>query len=251
MEQNACILDPQRVNEEYERTVDEYKRASAELSKITGGVNLRSAKQKLWLLYEKLGFEPPKDPRTKQPIQTDKGVLSTTVDTLALLKPKNKEQQDFLRLYTRANKLNSLLTKNLNFFKGVVDEYAGEFRGIVNQGFTRTGRLSSSGRQLYFAKEKKTRGTQLHNQPREYKKLFFAPGDEWLCGEADGSQLEFRVGAQLSLDPVAIDEIENGADVHAFTAEVLTEAGEPGFAQLSFGERRQRAKPQTFSPINC
>jgi len=60
-------------------------------------------------------------------------------------------------------------------------------------------------------------------------------------GEADAAQLEFRVAAALGRDKIAIDEIISGADVHSFTAQVLTEAGEP--------TTRQAAKSSTFSPL--
>jgi len=241
IEFNGCELDAGRVKQEYEVTVDEYSKVRAELAELSKGINLRSKPQLAKLLYEELGFSPPLDPKTKQPLRTGKGAYSTTADTLSKLKATTEDQKKFLSLYKRLNKLNSLLTKNLEFFNGVVEDYDSRFFGVFNQGFTQTGRLSSSGRPLLFRREKKKRGAQLQNLPREYKKLFYAAKDGWVCGEADGAQLEFRVGAQQGRDEVAIREIENGDDIHSFTAQVLTEAGEP--------HTRQQAKSQTFSPM--
>ena len=59
--------------------------------------------------------------------------------------------------------------------------------------------------------------------------------------EADFAQLEFRVAAFLSQDEVAIEEVKNGFDVHAYTAKVITEAGQE--------TNRQDAKAHTFAPL--
>ena len=59
--------------------------------------------------------------------------------------------------------------------------------------------------------------------------------------EADFAQLEFRVAAFLSQDKTAMKEILEGTDVHAYTAKVITEAGQP--------TSRQEAKAHTFAPL--
>lgn len=59
--------------------------------------------------------------------------------------------------------------------------------------------------------------------------------------EADFAQLEFRVAAFLSQDEVAIKEVKEGFDVHAYTAKVISEAGQT----IS----RQEAKAHTFAPL--
>jgi len=59
--------------------------------------------------------------------------------------------------------------------------------------------------------------------------------------EADFAQLEFRAAAFLSQDGVAIEEVSTGFDVHAYTAKVISEAGQP--------TNRQDAKAHTFAPL--
>jgi DNA polymerase I-like protein with 3'-5' exonuclease and polymerase domains len=59
--------------------------------------------------------------------------------------------------------------------------------------------------------------------------------------EADFAQLEFRAAAYLSQDGVAIEEVSTGFDVHTYTAEVITNAGQP--------TDRQTAKAHTFAPL--
>ena len=59
--------------------------------------------------------------------------------------------------------------------------------------------------------------------------------------EADFAQLEFRVAALLSQDPVAMQEVSTGFDVHSYTAQIISEAGQK--------TSRQEAKAHTFAPL--
>tara|TARA_R110000868_G_scaffold142853_2_gene360401 strand:- start:1718 stop:2473 length:756 start_codon:yes stop_codon:yes gene_type:complete len=85
----------------------------------------------------------------------------------------------------------------------------------------------------------------MQNMPRggtfPVKRVFVS---RWKSGrilEADFAQLEFRVAAFLSQDKVAMQEIATGFDVHAYTAKVITDAGQP--------TTRQVAKGHTFAPL--
>ena len=85
----------------------------------------------------------------------------------------------------------------------------------------------------------------MQNMPRggtfPVKKVFVS---RWKGGkilEADFAQLEFRTAAFLSQDKVAMKEIEDGFDVHSYTANVITESGQ----KIS----RQEAKAHTFAPL--
>lgn len=240
IEFNGMDLDPSRVNEEYEKLTKELAAAEEELSTLCQGINLGSPKQLGVFLYEVLKFEVPKD-RKGKPLKTDSGGYPTASPVLAVLKSETPEQERFLSLYRRFNKLDSLLSKNLSFFKGVVDHNNANFRAVFNQGITQTHRLSSSGLRVFFPNEKKGKSVQFQNLPREYKRLFWAGTEDYLIGEADGSQLEFRVAADICRDSVAWQEIADGTDIHSITAKALTDAGEP--------TSRQEAKSRTFRPL--
>ena len=102
----------------------------------------------------------------------------------------------------------------------------------LTQHITATGRFSG-------------RNPNMQNMPRggtfPVKKVFVS---RWKGGhilEADFAQLEFRVAAFLAQDPVAIEEIATGFDVHSYTAKVITDAGQP--------TSRQDAKAHTFAPL--
>jgi DNA polymerase I-like protein with 3'-5' exonuclease and polymerase domains len=85
----------------------------------------------------------------------------------------------------------------------------------------------------------------MQNMPRggtfPVKKVFVSRFEGGKILEADFAQLEFRAAAFLSQDGVAIEEVSTGFDVHAYTAEVITSAGQP--------TSRQDAKSHTFAPL--
>lgn len=255
IEFEGMTLDKEAVKAEYEKTYAEWDAAQQRLHILTGGINLASPKQLGEFLYKQLKFAEPLD-YTGKPMRTGGGQVSTNATALQRLVAKTDVQREFLEVYRRFNKADSLLTKNLYFFLKVCDEHDGIFYGSFNQGVVGTHRLSSSGRPLLFAGEKKTKGAQLQNLPRNYKKLFWSGDEDWLIGEADGAQLEFRVGAQLGNDPVAIDMISNNGDVHTDTATVFVDWGaehpenpHPDFIGMDYKTGRQPAKPQTFKPL--
>ena len=85
----------------------------------------------------------------------------------------------------------------------------------------------------------------MQNMPRggtfPVKKVFISRWQGGKILEADFAQLEFRTAAYLSQDKVAMKEIQDGFDVHSYTANVITESGQ----KIS----RQEAKAHTFAPL--
>jgi len=85
----------------------------------------------------------------------------------------------------------------------------------------------------------------MQNMPRggtfPVKKVFVSRWEGGQILEADFAQLEFRTAAFLSQDKIAMKEIEDGFDVHSYTASVISDAGEK--------TSRQEAKAHTFAPL--
>lgn len=248
IELQGCQLDRERVVGAYQEAIEEMAELEQKLIVMCGSINLGSSKQLGEFLFDKLGFKVPLDHK-KKPMLTAKGAYKTDKATISKLKAVNKEQEEFLAAYIRFNQLDALVTKNLEFFKGVVEEYDATFYGVFNQAQTGTHRLSSSGRKLKFAGKKKESGAQLQNLPRQYKVMFTAHEDDYIIGEADGAQLEFRVAAELGNDKVAEEEIVNGADIHSVTSSVMIDAGHPDFIGKTVKQGRQIAKAHTFAPM--
>lgn len=248
-------LDNEKVQAEYEQTLAKKNEVEAQLYELTGGINLASPKQVGEFLFDKLKFAQPKDYNGK-PITTGSGAPSVSATALKRLVAKTDQQKLFLKLYGEFNKYDSLLSKNLIFFKRVCDERGGKFFGSFNQGIAGTHRLTSSGRPIVFVGEKSGRGVQLQNLPRIYKGLFGCHLGDYLVGEADGAQLEFRVAAELGGDSVAYDVIAGDGDVHTDTATVFVDWNaanpdkpHPDFIGKDYKSGRQPAKSQTFKPL--
>lgn len=129
----------------------------------------------------------------------------------------------------------SAVSSYLSAFVEGIDVYTREDNMLhvgLTQHITATGRFSG-------------RNPNMQNMPRggtfPVKKVFVSRWEGGQIMEADFAQLEFRVAAFLSQDPVAIAEIETGFDVHSYTAKVISDAGQP--------TSRQAAKEHTFAPL--
>lgn len=234
IEFEGLCLDKERVQIEYDKAMTIKEDLGRELAEMTGGINLNSPKQLKEYLYGTLQMPKARD---------DKGneLDSANAKVLAKLVPETDEQKRFLSLYKDYNKQVSLLEKNLEYFKLTCEQRGSRFHGEFKQNVVQTHRLASSGIPTLFEGLKKAKSVQLQNIPREFKRLFWSGEEDYVVAEFDGSQLEFRVAVDMAKDEVGTYEIENGVDIHSFTAKVVTDAGEP--------TSRQEAKAITFRPL--
>ena len=228
--QGMC-LDADRVNLVTQKVTAELVEIQQQFIKLYGDVNMGSPDQRAVLLFDTLKFAPPKDWRGN-PLLTPKGKISTSQDALARLKAKTKKQREFLELYGKYSKLNALYTKTLKNAQACCNENDGILLAQFNQTVTKTGRLSSTGL---------VHSIQFQNFPRDFKPLFKARHDGWRIGEADQAQLEFRGAVFMAQDVQGMEDIVNKVDIHAFTSQTLTEAGQE--------TNRQGAKEHTFKPL--
>lgn len=223
IEMRGMTLDPQRVRAEWAAEHEASQKNEQEIVALVGEVNMNSPKQVADLLYNKLQFKPLK--------VKGKPVFGTDRLTISKLTPETDEQRKFLELKLKQSQHDANLSKALDKFKECVDN-DDVLLGIFNQAVAQTHRLSSSGTKYRV---------QFQNMARRYKTLFRARRKGWLIGEPDGAQIEFRVAAFNGQDKTAYDSILNGEDVHQFTSDTLTAAGQP--------TDRQNAKAHTFKPL--
>lgn len=233
-------LDGPAVMAEYDRLVNRRAELRAELVAMAEGRKLKGP-QLAEFVYDVLKF--PEAKRDGKPIRTPSGGRITRADTLSGLPATTPEQKRFKTIYAEFNKADAALTKNLEFFKRVVEEQDGRFQASFNQSRTQTHRLSSSGRRTVF-RDGKARSVQFQNFPREYKRLFRAPSG-YVIAEADGAQLEFRVGGSLARDPQVLEDAVTGADIHRYTASVIFKKPENEVTS----KERTAAKSRTFKPL--
>ena len=135
---------------------------------------------------------------------------------------------------SRVQRLSAIDTYLSSFVEGIRTHTKPDNRLHVRllQHRTSTGRLSGA-------------DPNMQNMPRggtfPVKKVFVSRWEGGKIMEADFAQLEFRVAAYLGQDKVAMEEVATGFDVHAYTAKVISDAGQP--------TSRQDAKAHTFAPL--
>jgi DNA polymerase I len=234
IELNGLQLDSERVKSEYERTFRDFTEATRSLDRITGGINLGSPKQVGEFLYDKLGFAELS--RNGKPDRTPADGRKTDHETIGRLNASTPEQSAFAEAFGTFAQI-KFRTDFLKKLLDCCDQEGGLLYASINQAVTQTHRLASSGKKYKV---------QIQNIANDLKKLFKARLPGWLVGEADGSQLEFRVAAHLGRDPVALADIRNPKfDAHYQTGEVIYKKPREKINK----EERRIAKKDTFKPL--
>lgn len=164
--------------------------------------NLSSPKQLSVILFEKLGLDTKKSRKTKTGYSTNQQVLEK-------LRGDHPVIDNMLEHRTLAK----LKSTYVDALPALVRESTGRVHTDFNQTVVATGRLSSSNPNLQNIPIR----TEFSRQIRKA----FIPQEGWLLVAADYSQIELRILAHLSQEPVLIDAYNNDKDVHSVTARLL------------------------------
>jgi len=252
--QGMC-LDEERVDEVYQEYAAELVTLEREMDRVAHGINWKSSMQVANFLYDTLGFQEPRR-RDGSPIRTASGRKKADKATIAGLKPTTPEQKEFLGLRSRIGQVDAALSKSLEFFKGICVEHGGIFYAAFNQTTTATHRLSSSGHRTQFDLFDLPKTVQFQNMARIFKRLFQARNENWVMMEIDGSQLEFRVAAELGNDKRAMKDIINpDFDAHCQSAAIMSGENYDDFLrEYRAGSKKHKAlrtaaKVDTFKPL--
>mgnify|MGYP001794945634 CR=1 FL=1 len=176
--------------------------------------NLGSPKQLSVILFEKLGLDIKKSRKTKTGYSTNQQVFEK-------LKGDHPVIDNMLEYRTLAK----LKSTYVDALPALVRKSSKRVHTDLNQTVVATGRLSSSNPNLQNIPIR----TEFSRQIRQA----FVPQDGWLLVAADYSQIELRILAHLSQEPVLLDAYQNGKDVHSVTAKLLFEKD-----QITSEERR-------------
>ncbi|MEG3905996.1 DNA polymerase I [Microcoleus sp. B4-C5] len=180
--------------------------------------NLGSPKQLSEILLEKIPDEFQKKSRkTKTGYSTDAAVLDK-------LQGDHPIVDDLLEHRT----LSKLKSTYVDALPQLVRADTGRVHTDFNQTATGTGRLSSSNPNLQNIPIR----TEFSRQIRKA----FLPEEGWLMVSADYSQIELRILAHLSQEPVLIEAYQNNRDVHTVTAQLLFEKEEITPDERRFGK---------------
>ncbi|MBW4447918.1 MAG: DNA polymerase I [Spirirestis rafaelensis WJT71-NPBG6] len=168
--------------------------------------NLGSPKKLSEILFEKLGLST----KYSRKIQT-----GYSTDAATLEKLQEVDETGFVDAIMEYRTLSKLKSTYVDALPALVRPDTQRVHTDFNQTVTSTGRLSSS-------------NPNLQNIPirtafsRQIRKAF-VPESGWLMVAADYSQIELRILAHLSQEPVLVEAYQKNEDIHTVTARLVFE----------------------------
>ncbi|MGB8260424.1 MAG: DNA polymerase, partial [Terracidiphilus sp.] len=224
MEETGVELDAAVLAEMSTRLATDIHRIEADIHRLAGTeFNVNSPKQLGDVLFNKLAL-----PR---PARGGKGkATSTAQDVLEGL-----SDHEIVRLVLEFRQLSKLKSTYIDSLPLLAR--AGRLHTSFNQAATATGRLSSTNPNLQNIPIRTELG-------REIRAAFVAAPGKVLVG-ADYSQIELRLLAHYSQDPLLLEAYRTGKDIHTLTAAEVF--GVP--PMLIDAEHRRRAKAVNFGIV--
>ena len=200
VERAGVRIDGPALAAQSQRLEQELTRRTKEIYELAGGeFNIGSPKQLADVLFDKLQLPVLKRTGTSRAPSTAVEVL----EELALA-------HDLPRMILEWRGLMKLKGTYIDALPQLVNPDTGRVHTCFNQAVAATGRLSSSDPNLQNIPIRTGLG-------REIRRAFIAEPGHVLIS-ADYSQIEFRVLAHLSEDPVLVEAFREGADFHERTA---------------------------------
>lgn len=182
--------------------------------------NINSPKQLGEILYDKLGLSHKKK-------------KSTSAENLSEI----ENEHEIVKYILRFRKVSKFLNTYVSGIYPHIDK--NKFvHTYFKQTFTTTGRLSST--------EPNLQNIPIRSEEsREIRSMFVASSEDSVLIDADYSQIELRILAHMSKDPLFVDAFNNGDDIHTQTASSIY--GLP--KELISKDMRRSAKVVNFGII--
>lgn len=227
MERTGIRIDPSALDELSGRMELEIERLTSEIHTLAGrSFNINSPQQLGKVLFDDLGLPmPTRYGKGKTP--------STAADVLEELAAEHPIAAKVLE-YRQLAKLKGTYVDALPV---LIRPDTGRLHTSFNQAGAATGRLSSSNPNLQNIPIRTELGREI--------RAAFVPREGWSLIVADYSQIELRLLAHMSRDPVLVEAFRNGEDIHTRTAAEVF-----GVAPLMVTpELRRNAKAVNFGII--
>ena len=224
MEHDGFKLDVEGMKAYGEELKAEADRLTEQIHELAGGpFNINSTKQLGEVLFTKLGL--PTQKKTKSGYSTD-------ADTLEKLKDVHPIVADILA-YRQVTKLYTTYALGL---VAAADEN-GRIHTDFKQALTATGRLSSA--------EPNLQNIPVRTRAGEKMRTYFIAEPGYVLVDADYSQIELRLLAQLSGDEHMCAAFKAGEDIHRQTAAKVFGVSVEGVTE----QLRKRAKAVNFGIV--
>ncbi len=207
VERVGIRVDPQALEAMSQTMEKEVRRLEKEIWELAGvEFNVNSPTQLAEILFDKLNLQPP--------ARRGKGKMrSTAADVLEDI----AEQHPIPARVIEYREVAKLKSTYVDALPKLIHRETGRLHTSFSQTGTATGRLSSSDPNLQNIPIRTELGRQI-------RAAFVAETGKVLVG-ADYSQIELRVMAHFSNDPVLLEAFRNGEDIHARTAQEVFGVG--------------------------
>src|SRR3984893_6985588 len=227
MERVGIRVDPAALAKMSQTMEKEVQRLEKEIWKLAGTeFNVNSPLQLAGILFDKLNLQAP--------ARRGRGkVRSTAADILEEL----KEQHELPGKVIEHREIGKLKSTYVDALPKLIHPETERLHTSFSQTGTATGRLSSSNPNLQNIPIRTELG-------REIRAAFVAEKRKILLS-ADYSQIELRIMAHFSKDPVLLQAFRNGEDIHARTAQEVFGVG----PMVQTAEHRRAAKAINFGII--
>jgi DNA polymerase-1 len=227
MEHTGIRIDPVELRRLSGLMETEIARLTDEIHVLAGkGFNISSPQQLGRVLFEDL--------KLPAPVKYGKGkVISTAADVLDEL----AADHEIVRKVLEYRQLTKLKGTYVDALPALLDPQTARLHTSFNQAGSATGRLSSSNPNLQNIPIRTALGREI--------RAAFVPREGWKLLVADYSQIELRLLAHMSDDPLLVEAFRTGEDIHTKTAsEVL---GVPPL--MVTPEARRNAKAVNFGIV--
>ncbi|MBT9581911.1 DNA polymerase I [bacterium] len=225
MQRDGVLVDPadlKQLGEEFRQRLVEIEARVYELAGHP--FNLGSPKQLATVLFEELQLPVIKKTKTG---------YSTDAEVLEKLAPKHPIADQLLE----HRKLAKLINTYTDVLGQALDPITGRIHASLQQTNSATGRLISTDPDLQRTPIRTPEGVRI-------RQTFIAAHGKKLIS-ADWSQIELRVLAHMSQDPLLLDAFQNDQDIHRRTAAQLFGVSEAEVAP----HQREVAKTVNFATI--
>jgi DNA polymerase-1 len=227
MEETGIRIDPEQLRRMSGGMEEEIARLSGEIYELAGrSFNVNSPQQLSKVLFDEMSLPAP--------VKFGKGkVTSTAADVLETL----AEEHEIARKVLDYRQLAKLKGTYVDALPALIDPASQRLHTTFNQAGAATGRLSSSNPNLQNIPIRTELGREI--------RAAFVPREGWKLTVADYSQIELRLLAHMSHDPVLVEAFRNGEDIHARTAAEVF--GVPPL--MVTPEHRRKAKAVNFGIV--
>lgn len=204
MESHGIYLDKTKLSKMSKALHIQLEKLKSDIYDYVGKeFNLNSPKQLSEILYQHLGLKPPG--RKKTEYSTGAAVLETL-----------SEESPVVSKILQYRGLEKLRSTYVEALPQSVHPKTERIHCTFNQSVTATGRLSCQNPNLQNIPVRTEEG-------RKIREGFKPQKEGWSYLSADYSQIELRLLAHFSQDPMLIKAFQEGQDIHTYTASLIFE----------------------------